>query len=38
MKMSHLFVLLFALAGGFIIGAMKPGLLSTVTGGALKGG
>jgi hypothetical protein len=38
MKMSHLLVLLFALAAGFVIGAMRPGLLSTVTGGALTGG
>ena len=36
MQMSHMWVLLFALAAGLIIGAKQPGLVSTLTLGTIK--
>lgn len=38
MKWSHLAVLLIALAAGLIIGASKPALVSSATGGLVKTG
>lgn len=38
MKVSHIIVLLVALAAGLIIGAKKPGLVSTLTGGMVAAG
>lgn len=38
MQMSHLIVLLLALAAGLIIGASKPGLVSSLSGGLVKTG
>ena len=36
MQMSHLWVLLFALAAGLIIGAKNPGIVSTLSMGTIK--
>lgn len=38
MKMSHLVVLVIALAAGLIIGAMKPALVQTLSGGLVTPG
>jgi len=38
MKVSHIIVLLVALAAGLIIGAKQPGIVSTLTGGMVSGG
>lgn len=36
MKVSHLVVLLIALAAGLVLGAKKPGLVSTLSLGTIK--
>lgn len=36
MKISHIVILVLALAAGLIIGAKKPGLVGTLSGGLLS--